>query len=280
MRLRQILDKFYNEYNFKEHILHDPIEIPHQYERVEDIEVSGFIASCFAYGRVDLFKPVIKKILFIMGRSPYEFLLNFNIDRHSHLFSDIKYRFNKNEDIICLLYVISAVIRKYGRIESLFKEYYKEGDSDIGNGLSGFVNAIITMDFLPFKDKSFLSSSLCRKAGKGFLQFFPSPQKGSACKRMNMFLRWMIRDRDIDFGIWKGIPKNKLIIPLDTHISRISRCLGFTKRASNDWKTAVEITEALKKIDNEDPLKYDFALCHHGISRVCNKMKCSDCVLK
>jgi uncharacterized protein (TIGR02757 family) len=116
----------------------------------------------------------------------------------------------------------------------------------------------------------------------GLLQFFPSPAQGSACKRVNLFLRWMIRDRDIDLGIWRDIPKNKLVIPLDTHIARISRCLGFTSRNSQDWKMALEITGALKRFDPEDPLKYDFALCHHGISGVCkgrdNRAACMDCV--
>ena len=96
---------------------------------------------------------------------------------------------------------------------------------------------------------------------------------------MNMFLRWMIRDRDIDFGIWKGIPKNKLVIPLDVHIARISRCLGFTLRSTQDWKMAVEITEFLKTMDPEDPVKYDFALCHQGIAGVCSAMHCDECAL-
>jgi len=117
----------------------------------------------------------------------------------------------------------------------------------------------------------------------GMTQFFPSPAKGSACKRINLFLRWMVRDKDIDFGLWRSIPANRLVIPLDIHIARISRCLGFTKRASADWKAAIEITEALKKLDPADPLKYDFALCHHGISGVCrgrNNPGCRDCALK
>jgi uncharacterized protein (TIGR02757 family) len=116
----------------------------------------------------------------------------------------------------------------------------------------------------------------------GLSQFCPLPSKGSACKRFNLFLRWMIRDRDIDLGIWKGVPKNKLIIPLDTHIARISRCLGLTKRRSQDWRTAVEVTGALRRFDPEDPLKYDFALCHHGISGLCRgerkKEICRECI--
>ena len=269
MSLKQILDRFYNTYDFKERILHDPIEFPHQYKRPEDIEVSGFVASCFAYGRVDMFKPVVKKILSTMGESPYDFLVNFNLTRHGRLFSGIKYRFNENNDIICLLYVLNRALKRYKRLDVLFKLHCWNDDQNIGIGLTGFVESLLITDTSPVYGKNTKTM--------GFLQFFPSPQKGSACKRMNLFLRWMIRDRDIDFGIWKGIPKNKLIIPLDTHIAKISKCLGLTKRASQDWKMAEEITEALKILDPEDPLKYDFALCHQGISRMCSKNQCSNC---
>jgi uncharacterized protein (TIGR02757 family) len=258
MSLKQTLDSLYNTYNFKDRILHDPIEFPHQYKKTEDIEVSGFIASCFAYGRVDLFKPIIKNILSVMGNSPYDFLVNFKLKRHRHLFSGIKYRFNDNNDIVRLLHTMSMAMKQYGSIEALFKLHFKDNDLNVGSGLTGLIDTMISIG----GNQQAASSN-----SSGFLQFFPSPAKGSACKRMNLFLRWMIRDRDIDFGIWKGIPKNKLVIPLDTHIARISRCLGFTTRSSQDWKMAVEITDSLKRLDPEDPLKYDFALCHQGISK-------------
>jgi uncharacterized protein (TIGR02757 family) len=269
MTLKQTLDRLYNTYNFKERILHDPIEFPHRYKRPEDIEVSGFIASCLAYGRVDLFKTVIGKMLSVMGKSPHEFLLDFNLKKQNRLFSGIKYRFNENEDILCLLYIMSKTLRKYGSMEALFKKYYKDSDARIGEGLGGFIRSLLDADTSPVYGKNIRPA--------GLLQFFPSPEKGSACKRMNLFLRWMIRDRDIDFGVWKDIPKNKLIIPLDAHIARISKCLSFTKRKSQDWKTAVEITDSLKRFDQEDPLKYDFALCHQGIAGVCSKMNCGEC---
>lgn len=270
MKLKQTLDRLYSTYDFKERILHDPIEFPHQYKRPEDIEVSGFIASCFAYGRVNSFKPTIKKILSIMGESPYNFLLDFHLGRHRHLFSGIRYRFNSHEDISCLLYVLSNLLRKYKRIELIFKLHYRDSDPNIGIGLTGFIESLLSIDTSPVYGKNIRPA--------GLLRFFPSPKKGSACKRMNLFLRWMVRDRDIDFGIWQGIPKNKLIIPLDTHIARISKCLGLTMRASQSWKTAVEITESLKRLDSEDPLKYDFALCHQGISGICSKKSCRDCI--
>jgi uncharacterized protein (TIGR02757 family) len=157
--------------------------------------------------------------------------------------------------------MLHAVLKKEGSLEASFMKHYQDEDENIGNALSGMING-------------FFSVNTTRVYGKdirpaGLMQFFPSPAGGSTCKRQNLFLRWVVRDRDIDLGIWKGIPKNKLVIPLDTHIMKISQCLGFTKRKSADWKTAVEITESLKRFDPEDPLKYDFALCHHGISGLC-----------
>ena len=269
--LKQILDRLYRDYDFEGRVLHDPIEFPHQFKRPEDIEISGFIASCFAYGRVDLFKPVIKNILSVMGESPYAFLREFSLKKQGHLFSGIKYRFNKNDDIVCLLYVLNRVITGYGSIEAAFKSNCRDDDPDTGNGLAGLVNVLLSTDVSPVYGKDIKPP--------GFRQFLPSPASGSACKRICLFLRWMVRDADIDFGIWKGVPGNKLVIPLDTHIARISRCLGFTGRSSQDWKMAVEITEALKKLDPVDPLKYDFALCHQGIAGLCSKMKCSECKL-
>lgn len=269
--LKQMLDRLYDDYDFAGRVLHDPIEFPHRYKSPADIEVSGFIASCVAYGRVDLFKPVIERILSAMGAGPAAFLADFDLKKQGRLFKGFKYRFNNNEDIISLLLVMSETIKRYGSLETVFMSHCKEEDTDIGRGLTGLIDTLIGTDTSEVYGENLNPT--------GFLQFFPSPAKGSACKRMNLFLRWMIRDRDIDFGIWKGVPKNKLVIPLDTHIARISKCLGFTKRNSQDWKMAKEITESLKVFDAEDPLRYDFALCHQGITGVCSKMKCDNCTL-
>ncbi len=258
--LKQVLDSFYREYNFRERILHDPIEFPHKYKNPEDIEVSGFIASCLAYGRVELFKPVVEKILSLMGEHPYSFLMDFDVGKQGQRFT-FKYRFNESRDILCLLFIIHELLKKYSSVEAAFKSYYAPDDPDTGKGIIGLVADVMSINTSVIYGRD--------SRPHGMTHFFPTPAKGSACKRMNLFLRWMVRDRDIDFGIWKGIPKNKLVIPLDTHIARISRCLGLTRRTSTDWKAAVEITEALKKFDPEDPLKYDFALCHHGISGIC-----------
>ncbi len=269
--LKTILDRFYRDYSFQERIAYDPIAFPRHYRSPADSEIAGFIASCFAYGKVDLFRPVVSGILSAMGSSPHAFLLGFSAKRHRRLFSGLSYRFNTEADITCLIYMLAKVLRKHGSIEALFKLYCSDGDTDIRNGLTGLVKGFLDVD------TSIVYGDDVRPGG--LLQFFPLPEKGSTCKRMNLFLRWMVRDRDIDLGLWKGIPKNKLVIPLDTHIARVSRCLGFTKRKSQDWKTAVEITESLKRLDPDDPLKYDFALCHQGIAGVCTAAKCAECRL-
>ena len=270
--LKQTLDRFYREYNFRERILHDPIEFPQRYRNREDIEVSGFIASCLAYGKVELFKPVVEEILSLMGRHPCSFLRDFDVGKQRQRFS-FKYRFNESLDILCLLFIIHKLLGKYLSVETAFKNYYASDDPDTGKGITGLVAEIMSINTSVIYGKDIHPH--------GMMHFFPTPAKGSACKRMNLFLRWMVRDRDIDFGIWKGIPKNKLVIPLDTHIARISRCLGFTMRRSADWKAAVEITNALKQFDPDDPVKYDFALCHHGIAGMCAKgdvRLCTGCI--
>ncbi|MEJ2683693.1 MAG: TIGR02757 family protein [Candidatus Sulfobium sp.] len=274
MNIKRTLDRFYGDYDFRERMRHDPIEFPHRYVSSPDIEVAGFISSCFAYGRVELFRDVLERIFSRMGGSPSGFLAGFDPKKDAGRFAGIKYRFNENEDILCLFFMVHEVLKKEGSLLNAFMRHYSEDDRDIGAGLTGFVSGILG------SDTSMVYGMNIRP--RGLRQFLSSPAGGSTCKRANLFLRWMVRDRDIDFGIWKGIPKNKLVIPLDTHIARISRCLEFTKRKSQDWKTAVEITEALKGLDPEDPLKYDFALCHHGISGMCRGKggkNCRNCAL-
>jgi uncharacterized protein (TIGR02757 family) len=269
--LKETLDRFYLDYPFQERLRHDPIEFPKRYKSRQDMEASGFISCSFAYGRVELFKPVVEKLLSLMDENPHAFLSDFNAMKEKRRFEGIKYRFNSNEDVLGLFHILSSILKKNGSLEAAFKSFYRAGDINTGGMLSGM------MEYIRSIDTSAVYGSDIHPPG--LLQFFPSPESGGACKRANLFLRWMARDRDIDFGLWKWIPKNKLIIPLDTHIMRVSRCLGFTGRKAADWKAAVEITEALKELDPEDPLKYDFALCHHGIAGICrpDKKGCKDC---
>jgi uncharacterized protein (TIGR02757 family) len=273
--LKKKLDRFYREFDFQNRIKHDPIAIPRRFSRPEDIEIAAFIASSFAYGKVDLFRPVIESILRSCGKRPAEFLVNFSLKKEKKYFEGLYYRFNKEKDILCFIYLITKALKEYGTMKDLFNHSYKPEDDDIRNGLEGVTDIFSTVDTTPVYGRNLRPS--------GLRQLLPSPRTGSACKRMNLFLRWMVRKKDIDFGVWDNIPPSKLIIPLDTHIARISRCLGLTERKSSNWKTAREITTSLKKLDPQDPLKYDFALCHQGISGLCKGERapsvCRNCSL-
>jgi len=273
--LKETLDIFYREYNFRDRLKHDPVEFPHRYSTSDDIEIAGFIASSFAYGRIDLFKPVIERILKPGGIHPASFIWNFNLKKDSKYFRGISYRFNREEDILCFIYMLSAALRKWGSLRNLFYHNYRPDDKDIQNALTGFISFFLSINTSPIYKKNIKPH--------GLNHFFPSPEKGSACKRLNLFLRWMVRNKDVDLGAWDKIPPSKLIIPLDTHIARISQCLGLTRRKAADWKTAMEITTALREMDPQDPIKYDFALCHHGISGLCKGKGrsdvCSTCAL-
>ncbi|MCX7793552.1 MAG: TIGR02757 family protein [Thermodesulfovibrionales bacterium] len=246
--LKDFLEKVCYNFDYPKRLLNDPVEFPHRYREKEDIEVAGFLSALFAYGRVELFKPVIERILNIMGRSPYDFILNFSPEK-KRLFRGIYYRFQKEEDIINLIKILNKILKKYINVENAFYTFYSADHEDTSKAIEAFSRYCLSVI----------------KTTNGVRQLFPLPSNGSACKRMNLFLRWMVRKDEVDLGIWKGIPKNKLIIPLDVHIARIALKLGLTKRKTPDMKMAKEITEVLKRLDPDDPLRYDFALCHTGM---------------
>lgn len=263
--LKKRLDALYRACDYTARIEGDPIEFPHRYRNPRDIEIAGLIAAVLAYGRVDLFKAVVERILLQMGEHPAAFLSRFSLKCDAKRFDGIYYRFNTTDDIVLLLQVLHLLLKKHGTIEHAVTRHLQATDETVGPALAACIDEI---------------HLLAKKNGavsRGFAQFFPSPASGSACKRLNLYLRWMVRSSAPDFGIWKSIRPDQLVMPLDLHISRIGRCLGLTGRKSDDWKTAVEITESLKQFDPADPLKYDFALCHLGITRECHVTKCGTC---
>jgi uncharacterized protein (TIGR02757 family) len=270
--LKTSLDALYETYDFEERVLHDPIQAPKRYPDRRDMEAAAFIAASFAFGSVKAFLPVIDRILLSMGRSPHTYIREFDAVKNSPDFAGIRYRFYTTEDIVGLIHVTGVLLRRHHSLERAFLGHYSEEHPDAGPALAGFVEEALGMDTTPVYGSNLRT--------RGFKFFFPSPRDGSACKRANLFLRWMVRKKDIDLGLWNGFPPCKLVIPLDTHIARVSRCLGFTQRKTDDWKTALEITSSLRALDPEDPLKYDFALCHRGISGVCAAASCGDCVLR
>ncbi len=264
------LDALYRKPILPDRIKADPIEFPRRFQDPLDIEVVGFLSAVLAYGRVSLFKQVLEKVLALIGERPYRFIETFEPARERRRFKGIYYRFNRTEDFMTLFALMARAIRRYGSIGSLFISLYQENDSDIGPALAQFVKAFKAGHTVPLS--------------QGVAYLLPSPENGSACKRFNLFLRWMVRPDDgVDLGLWRAIPTAKLIIPLDTHIVRIAAYLKLTRRRTPDWKMAKEITEGLKRFDPIDPLKYDFPLCHLGLSGDCpltaDREKCRQCLL-
>ncbi|MFQ5579066.1 MAG: TIGR02757 family protein [Nitrospiria bacterium] len=278
-RLAPRLEAFYQDTPSFHRISEDPIEIPRRYKDPKDIEVVAWLTAALSYGRVALFKKSVERILALSSGRPDAYLRRFDLSRERKRFRGIYYRLNASEDLLCFVYLMSRVLAKHGSFGNLFLSLYREEEEDIGSTLSRVIAEIRRFDLRPVYGRN--------QAPAGLRQLLPSPGSGSACKRMNLFLRWMIRPKEekygIDFGLWPEIPPSKLIIPLDTHIARISGYLGLTTRKSPGWMMAKEITSSLLCFDSRDPLKYDFALCHLGISGACpierNWGKCCVCPL-
>ena len=261
--LKEKLDNLYRTYH-SSYLFSDPLKYLHLYDRPEDKEVVGLIASSLAYGRVERIFKSVEFVLDIMGESPADYVLSFNPEKSSKSFEGFVHRFNKGEDIACLIYFMKQILEGYRSIGMLFGRFVDEQDDNITGALSAFSETILSFDSSPFYGGGKLPGDA------GVRYFFPSPEKGSPCKRLNLYLRWMARKDDgLDTGIWDFIPPSKLIIPLDTHIARLSRYLGLTRLKSPSWRMAVDITESLKEFDPADPLRYDFALCRLGILDLC-----------
>ena len=261
--LKEKLEDLYVSYH-SSYLYSDPLKYLHRYSRPEDVEIVGMIASSLAYGRVEKIFESIEKILGIMGSLPADYVFSFDPKKDSINFKSFVHRFNKGEDISCLIYFLKQILHDSGSVGEFFKKCYFEGDGDVRKALSVFTKKILSFNTADFYGGGKLPDTA------GVRYFFPSPEKGSPCKRLNLYLRWMVRENDgIDFGLWDFVSPSDLIIPVDTHIARLSRYLGFTGKKNPSWKMAVEITQMFKEINPADPLRYDFALCRLGILDVC-----------
>jgi uncharacterized protein (TIGR02757 family) len=235
------------------------------------MEIAGFLGACLAYGRVQQIERSITTLLSFMGDHPSEFVLGFNEHRRAKLL-DFKHRFTTGDDISNVLWLLKKVLRRYGSIEGYFLQGYKECDENIIPALTRFCDSLLNM----------YASEHHNDADSGLKYLLVSPEGGSACKRLNLFLRWMVRDDDVDAGLWKSIDKAKLIVPIDVHMSRLCRILGFHDRKTVSLSTAIEVTESFAEIEPDDPVKYDFALSRIGIVENCSGHHgkyCSDCEL-
>ena len=248
--LKEELDKLYSSYNDRKFIHPDPLEFLYDYENTDDREIAGLIASVLAYGRVVQILKSVKLVLERMTPGPYLFLKESSPDMIHDIFKDFKHRFTTGRELSCLLINIKNTITKYGSLNACFLQGMKEEEKTI---LSA------ALDFA--KNLNLSTENRCDS-------LIPSPMGGSAFKRLNLYLRWMVRKDNVDPGGWIGVPRSKLIVPLDTHMYRISSGLGFTTRKHADIKTALEVTDALRKLDESDPVKYDFALTRLGMNNI------------
>jgi uncharacterized protein (TIGR02757 family) len=261
--LKNILEKLYRKYNHKKFIPPDPLQFVYHYKKKDDMEIAGFLATLFAYGAVEQIEKFVTSLLSKMGKSPAKFIKNFSAKDKKPLKS-LKYRFNTSEDIISLFEILKKALSRYGSLENLFLAGHSDRNENIIPAATKFIQT------LAGKNKNKLKFLLSDPAG------------GGTCKRLFLFLRWMVRDDEVDAGLWKKIDKSKLIAPVDVHIGRLSKILGLSNKQTINLKTAIEITEGFKKICPQDPVKYDFALCRIGILENCTGKKnnyCPDCEL-
>jgi len=256
-KLKSYLDHLYATYGL-ESLYPDPLFCVRRFRRPEDQEVVGLLAACLAYGIVERILYSIEQVLSILGPRPAGFVRHFNPRRDAKKFDGFVHRFNRGKDIACLVYFMQQAMETSGSLGKFFLEGYHD-EPHLGPALSKFVQRILALDASPL----YGSRRLPEDAGVRF--FFPDPEEGSACKRLNLFLRWMVRRDAIDLGLWREIPPSKLIMPVDAHIWKISRRLGLTTRKTVNWRMALEITEHLKRFDPDDPVRYDFALHRVGL---------------
>jgi uncharacterized protein (TIGR02757 family) len=277
MDVKTILDRLYAARSPR-HLANDPLSFCHRYSDPRDQEVAAVIASAFAYGGIKIILRTLESIFAELGSSPRSFVETFTPRHALKTFGGFKHRFNDGRDLVALLWGIRLMLESAGSVNAFFLRSHDTTAKDITTTLNGYSSAVLALDYEP------VFGGAAAPAGSYFPFLFPAPAAGSACKRLCMFLRWVVRPADgIDLGIWTGVSPAQLIIPVDTHISRICAYLSFTGRKAADWRMAQEITTTLRGLDPDDPVKYDFSLAHLGISEGCNgadPMRCLSCTIK
>lgn len=243
---RSALETLYKRYDDRTFVHPDPLETLYSYNNPEDLEVVGLIASGLAYGRV---AQILKSIAAVLSKmdSPYEFITTTSKSRMQKRFNGFKHRFTTDDELVGLLLGIKHTLRTYGSLENCFLEGVKHLEQPVLPGLHHLSDTLLVHS--PGNQNSLL----------------PHPKKGSACKRLNLFLRWMVRNDNVDLGIWTGVSPGDLIVPLDTHMHKIALTHGLTNRKNSSLSTALEITRGFARFSPNDPVRYDFALTRPGI---------------
>jgi len=256
-RMRSSLDELYVGFDHV-HSATDPVHIVRRFSDPADREVVGFCAAGLAFGRVASVLQSIEALLALMGPRPAGFVRSFDPADEKKRFEPLGHRWIRGRDLLALMLVLRRMLHDYGSIEAFFAAGDDAAAPDVRDALESFSSRALETDL-----RAAYGPRLPSRAGVGY--FFPRPSGGSACKRLNLFLRWMVRRDAIDLGVWRSPTPSRLVVPLDTHVVRLGRCLRLTQRVSPGWAMASDITASLRAIDQQDPVRYDFSLCHVGM---------------
>jgi uncharacterized protein (TIGR02757 family) len=247
--IREKLEALYFQYNRPTFIQPDPLQFLHEYEEIRDREIVGFVASALAYGRVAQILRSVSTVLERMGPSPQGYLLESTHAALRKTFRGFKHRFTTGEELATTLFCIKRIIERHGSLNACFVSHLHDGDENVLRALCEFVGELVCID------------------NGQFNSLMPSPKRGSACKRLNLFLRWVVRSDAVDPGGWHSVPAHGLIVPMDTHMHRIALCMGLTRRKQPDMQAALEMTAGFRRLAPDDPIRYDFSLTRLGIRK-------------
>ena len=248
--IKEILDQAVEQYNQPNFIENDPIQIPHRFSKLQDVEIMGFWVAMLAWGNRKTIINSANRLIELMDGAPYDFIKNHK-EADRARFADFKHRTFQYTDTLYFLEFFQHFYKNNASLETAFSQFIKEEDECIENGLKGFHDLFFSLEDAPKRTRKHVAT----------------PIRKSTCKRLNMFLRWMVRPNDtgVDLGLWKNIKTSQLLMPLDVHVDRIARRFNLIERKQTDWKTVLELTNTLKQFDANDPVKYDFALFGIGV---------------
>ena len=277
--LKPFLDELYKTFD-RRYLDSDPLTFVHRYAERADQEVVGFLAAGLAFGNVRSIQGSLERLLGVLGPRPHAFVLRFDPARHTESLPSTVHRWIRRHDAARTFVVLGRLLRDHGSLEAAFAAGDDPGAPTVEQGLAAFASRARALDPGPLGGEA-------PKAGRpnGAAYFFPSPAGGGACKRLNLFLRWMVRGGDgLDLGLWSAVAPSRLLIPLDTHVARIARAIGLTRLRSIGLSMVREVTAGLRRLDPTDPVKYDFALARLGILDWCPSKRtpgrCDECPLE
>lgn len=250
--LKTLLNSKVDQYNQPSFIEHDPISIPHLFTRKQDIEIAGFFAAIFAWGIRTTIINKSKELLELMDNAPHDFIIH-HTDRELQTMLAFKHRTFNTTDLLYFILFLKHHYESNNSLETAFSKWMNKNDTTVEKGLIGFHDYFFSLEDAPVRTKKHIAT----------------PIRNSTCKRLNMYLRWMVRsdNKGVDFGLWKSIKPAQLVCPIDVHVARVATHLGMINDQQVNWKTALDLTERLKEFDAKDPCKYDFALFGMGVGK-------------